>query len=261
MERQKMSLINSLFNKFSMTARERRATIFRSTFSLDGNTRILDLGSGNGQNIHSILSGQPVQPKNVYIADINSRKVNNGHKKYGFTPVVIGESGALPFDDGFFDIVFCSSVIEHVTIPKEKVWRLYSGSKFRHDSFKRQREFAEEIRRLGKQYFVQTPYKYFPIESHSWLPFVGWFPRWMLVLTLRFTNMFWVKKSGPDWYLLNKKEMSALFQGAQIIYEKSFGMTKSIMAINSCSRPAEAQPRLKLVDSEGDLTSLPPRYS
>jgi hypothetical protein len=47
------------------------------------------------------------------------------------------------------------------------------------------------------------------------------------------TNLFWVKKTSPDWHLLNKKEMSELFQGAEIVEENLFGMTKSIMAISS----------------------------
>lgn len=29
-----------------------------------------------------------------------------------------------------------------------------------------QKEFADEIRRLGKAYYVQVPYRGFPIETH-----------------------------------------------------------------------------------------------
>ena len=145
---------------------------------------------------------------------------------------ILNEFESLPFPDGFFDIVYCSSVIEHVTIPKEKVWKIYSGRRFRNESRKRQSEFTEEIKRLGKQYFVQTPYKQLPIESHTWLPFISWLPRRILIPVLHFTNLFWVKKTSPDWYLLGKKEMSELFNEAIIIKEKIFGITKSIMAVN-----------------------------
>jgi len=228
-----MNRIVKRVNEFSRQAREKRADIFRNTFCLREDTKILDLGSESGSNVNALLKGTPVQNKNVYIADIEPETVYKGSKEYGFNPVVISESEALPFDDDFFDIVYCSSVIEHVTIPKEKVWDLNSDRQFRTESLARQKEFANEIRRLGKQYFVQTPYKYFPIESHSWLPFVAWFPRRFLIPVLRFTNHFWIKKTSPDWNLLNKSEMRELFYDADIIDEKKLGLTKSLMAIRA----------------------------
>ncbi len=234
-----MNPLKTIVKWFSRRARAKRAQIFRDAFFLDNNTKILDLGSENGSNINTVLKGSGVKSGNVYIADINADVVTQGSKLFHFNPVVINETETLPFPDGFFDIVYCSSVIEHVTVPKEKVWTLYSGSKFRSESLKRQKEFANEIRRLGKHYFVQTPYRYFPVESHSWLPFVALLPRRILIPTLRFANLFWVKKTNPDWYLLDRKEMSDLFDNAKIIDEKAFGITKSIMAIQSNTNLAE----------------------
>jgi hypothetical protein len=116
-------------------------------------------------------------------------------------------------------------------ITEEKVWGLYSGRKFQIESRKRQNNFAKKIQRLGKQYFVQTPFKYSPIESHPWLPLIVLFPRWLLVPTLSCTNLFWANQTSPDWHLLNKKDMRILFDNADIIEEKTFKLTKSIMAI------------------------------
>jgi len=209
----------------------KRAAIFRAQFSFDENTKVLDLGSETGSNINMVLQGTPVQPHNVYIADIYASVVEEGRDKFGFVPVVIDESGQLPFEDGFFDIVYCSSVIEHVTVPKEQVWSLTSGKTFKKLSLQRQKVFAVEIQRLGKQYFVQTPYRHFPIESHTLLPFAAWLPRPVLVPLLKFTNRFWLKQTSPDWHLLNKREMGALFQDAHIVTEKSCFITKSIMAV------------------------------
>jgi SAM-dependent methyltransferase len=218
---------------FSRLARARRARLFLNCFTLHENTRILDLGCGDGSHIHAVLAGTPVKPGKVHIADIDPRSVARGSRQYGFQPVVIPEEGVLPFPDGFFDIVYCSSVIEHVTLPKREVWNVRSGTAFRAAALGRQRVFAAEIRRLGKQYFVQTPNRRFPLESHSWLPFVSLLPRSLLVPLLRFTNTFWVKKTAPDWYLLDADELGGMFDDAAILAERSWGMTKSLIAVRS----------------------------
>lgn len=192
-------------------------------------TTILDLGSEDGSHIHSVLLNSAVQPENVHIADVDASAVQRGHARYGYRPIVIDEAGRLPFPDKCFDIVFCSSVIEHVTVPKEQVWS--NGDDFLRLATDRQTEFAAEIERIAKQYFVQTPYKWFPIESHTWLPFVGWLPRKVLIRVLPYTNRFWIKTTKPDWRLLNAEELAEMFSGSEIIQERFMGLTKSIIAI------------------------------
>jgi SAM-dependent methyltransferase len=230
-------MISRLFKAFSQKARAKRAALFRASFTLDENTRILDLGSESGDNIYAVLRGTRVKPGNVYIADIQPRALEQGKARYGFVPVLVSESGPLPFPDGYFDIVFCSSVIEHVTLPKRDVWTEYSGSRFRSASRTRQREFAAEIRRLGRQFFVQTPYRHFPIEPHSLLPFVAWLPRWLLIPVLRLAHFVWITEPRPDWYLMNRHELTELFEDARILDEKCWGLTKSIMAVKAAPGP------------------------
>jgi SAM-dependent methyltransferase len=224
-------VIRKVFDLFSTRARAKRAELFRRTFDLDENTKILDIGSETGSNIHRVLQGTRVRPENVYIADIQPKLLDMGATCYGYVPVHVKEDGPLPFPDQFFDIVYCSSVIEHVTLSKKDVWSEWSGRRFREAARVRQAEFAREIRRLGKRFFVQTPYRHFPIEPHSWLPFAAWLPRWALIPTLRLANVAWVTRPVPDWHLLDRGEMQALFGDARIMEEKSFGLTKSLMAV------------------------------
>lgn len=226
-------MIRKLFAFYSQRARERRSRLFRSCFRLDEGTRILDLGSERGDLIHRVLSGTAVRPENVTIADIDGQSVREGAARYGYNGVRIPESGRLPFPDRFFDLVHCSSVIEHVTVNKEEVWRIRSGRRFRELARARQKEFAAEIMRLGTGYFVQTPYRFFPIESHSWLPFLAYFPRRLLMMKLRTTNRFWVKRTDPDWHLLTVSDMKRLFPDARILRERSFGLVKSLMAVRA----------------------------
>lgn len=228
-----MNPVNKLFAKFSAQARQKRAALFRKHFIVNKDTKILDLGSEKGTNIFNVLRGCNYHPQNIYIADIDSTAIEDGKNLYGFNGVLIDENGKLPFDDQYFDIVYSSSVIEHTTVPKSEIWNLKNGKEFKKAAFQRQKDFAAEIIRLGKQYFVQTPSKSFPVESHTWLPLVGYFPREIFVPALRITNRFWVKTSEPDFNLLGKKEMKILFPEAEIYFEKSFGLIKSIMAVKS----------------------------
>lgn len=218
-------------HSFSANARAKRAGWFRDTFAIGETTRILDLGSENGENIHSVLAGTGCAATNVFIADIDPDAVKTGAARFGYNPVVLGESGRLPFDEGFFDIVYCSSVLEHVTVPKDEVWKIRSGKEFDTVAEAAQRAFAAEIIRVGRGFFVQTPARGFPIESHSWLPFAAQLPRPLQVQVLGLANRFWVKQTIPDFRLLNKKEFAKLFPGAEIRCERSGGMVKSLVAI------------------------------
>ncbi len=226
-----MNPIIQFVKSFSSRSRAKRAQIFIENFLLTGNTIILDLGSENGQNINNVLARTEIKNTNVYIADIELEALEQGQKMFGYVPVHLPESGTLPFPDGYFDIVYCSSVIEHVTISKNQVWKITSEQYFQEKSLQRQKKMAEEIDRVGKSYFVQTPYRYFPIESHTWLPFLGFLPRKLLIPALKITNRFWVKKTSPDWHLLTRRQMKELFPGAKVLEEKVWRLTKSIIAV------------------------------
>src|SRR5688500_8766671 len=209
-----------MFENFSTQARSERAAMFRQMFGLGAHTRILDHGSESGANIHAVLDGTPVRPENIYIADINPQVLERGRERYGFQPVLVDESGKLPFPDGYFDIVYCNSVIEHVTLPKSEIWTTRSSKEFRERSLAHQRAVAPEIQRVGRQFFVQTPYRWFVLEAHSWLPFVGWLPRELVVRILKHARKFWRKCTAPDWHLLNKQQLASMFDGAEIRDEK-----------------------------------------
>jgi SAM-dependent methyltransferase len=193
----------------------------------------LDIGSESGENINLVLAGANVSPENVYIADIDPEALKSGQNKFGFQSVLLDETGGLPFADKFFDIVYCSSVIEHVTVPKEEIWKLKSESEFQKRALESQSKFADEIRRVGRQFFVQTPARNFPVESHTWLPLFSFLPRPLQIKTMQATNKFWIKGALPDFNLLTEKEMAKFFPEAEIVFERKFGFVKSIMAIKS----------------------------
>ena len=214
----------------SQKARARRGELFRKLLQPTENDKILDLGGGDGSHIASILPFR----QNVTIADIDTKALKQAKERFGFQTVRIPESGQLPFPDQYFDIVFCSSVIEHVTVPKAEIYLCRNGREFARRAFESQRQFAEEIRRLGKRYFVQTPHRYFLVESHTWLPLpVTLLPRPFLLRLIPFLNRFWIKRTQPDWHLLTPNMMKHLFPEAQIWIERWYGFPKSIVAFKN----------------------------
>jgi ubiquinone/menaquinone biosynthesis C-methylase UbiE len=123
--------------------------------------------------------------------------------------------------DKEFDVIFSNSVIEHV------------------GSYEDQRRMANEIKRVGKRYFVQTPNLYFPIEPHFVFPFFQFFPLqvkvWLithLALGMRgkFTDRQKANELVSEIRLLSKKEFVNLFDNAKIVEEKFLGLTKSFIA-------------------------------
>jgi hypothetical protein len=213
--------------RLSARARAGRGRMFRRLLQPTAQDKILDLGGYDGSHIASVLPGY----QNIWVADINAEGLERAASRYGFHTALLREGEPLPFADHEFDIVFCSSVIEHVTIPKSEVYLCQSGREFKRRAFASQQAFAAEVRRVGKRYFVQTPYKYFMIESHTWMPMpVIFLPRPWLIRLLRFSNRRWIKATDPDWNLLTFGDMRRLFPDAHIMIEWWMGLPKSIIA-------------------------------
>jgi len=117
-------------------------------------------------------------------------------------------------------VIFSNSVIEHL------------------GSYSDQSLMANEVRRLGERYFLQTPNRYFPIEPHFLFPFFQFFPYKLKIWLVTRFNLGWFGKI-PDENkareiissirLLNKKELKILFPESKIKEEKFLGLTKSFI--------------------------------
>jgi SAM-dependent methyltransferase len=134
--------------------------------------------------------------------------------------MVIGDGRILPFDDQSIDIVFSNSVIEHV------------------GDFDEQKRMADEIIRVGRRYFVQTPNRYFPIEPHFLVPFFQFFPYSFRAWMLTRSRLGWMPKASNyttamnevrGVRLLSKHEVTGLFYNARLYQEIVFGITKSFV--------------------------------
>jgi hypothetical protein len=206
----------------------RRANAFMTLMKPQDDISILDVGGGWGDFLERIRKRLRAR---YVVAEIGEYYAPIVRKKYGFEFAQLEEGKPLPFVDKEFDIVISISVIEHATMPKEVCMSKISQEKWVSMSLKKQMQFANEIRRVGKAYFVQTPHKGFPIDSHTWLPLVNWLDHAHTVSLVRYIDKCWIKKCGyVDWNLLGVMDMKRLFPEAKINIERAFCMPKAIIA-------------------------------
>jgi len=182
-------------------ARVRRHQRFFALTGLRRGSRVLDVGCGR-------IGLRALEPQlSITGVDLLDRPDYPG-------PFVCADAAAgLPFEAGEFDLVYCSSVIEHV--PRAR----------RH-------AFAAELRRVGTGWFVQTPAFSFPIEPHSLLPGAHWLP-----VALR--RPYWRLGAAGGWEqisLLGRGEMEELF--GPTLPERFGPLVKSWVAVSPPPSPA-----------------------
>lgn len=129
---------------------------------------------------------------------------------------------AMPYADRQFDLTFSNSVIEHV------------------GGLPEQRRFAAEVLRCGKQVYLQTPNKWFPVEPHMIALFIHWLPFSVQRHLVRWLSVWgWVTKPNQaevDEFLkgirlMSGKEVVELFPGCDIQKEKVLGLVKSFIVV------------------------------
>jgi SAM-dependent methyltransferase len=186
--------------------RENRYRRFVELCRLSPGERILDVGAGAGGALERFNRTNEIVAVDLTPGESEWLDQEN-------VTVQVADGTKLPFGDREFPVVFSNSVIEHV--PEEL-----------------QAAFAQEIRRVGERYYVQTPNRWFPIEPHYQFPLFQFLPegaqRW---LNARFT-LGWRQKG--DWYptkLLSARDLRRLFPDAEIHRERFLGLTKSFMVV------------------------------
>lgn len=218
--------LQALHNHFH----DARADLFVNTMKPRRGDTLLDLGGSTGSLAASICRRVPLH---VTVADVDTFH-RAAVEAFGFCHVQLSDTGPLPFATGQFDFVLSNSVLEHVTLPKGRCHtsQRVSSREWKEQSERSQQEFAEEIRRVGSCYFVQTPHKHFPIDPHVYLPFVQYLPHNLVCRIVPLTDRYWLNDCGGtvDWHLLTARRMSHLFPDGQVIVERFIGLPKSIIA-------------------------------
>ncbi|MBN8705762.1 MAG: class I SAM-dependent methyltransferase [Bacteroidetes bacterium] len=200
---------------------------------LPGNYRndfsILDLG---GTELFWHIHGSAIQNqigRNLSVTIVNNNVIGSRSLDTEKLQISVGNGDARNlegFSAGHFDLIFSNSVIEHV------------------GTFDEQKKMADEIKRVGKFHFVQTPNPLFPIEPHFHVPFWVFLPEGIKIWLLTHFSLGWYPKQGSKIDALNEvksinliplKKFRILFQSSVIKHEKIFGISKSFIAIGKGS--------------------------
>lgn len=145
--------------------------------------------------------------------------------------------------DNFKNISFIKKDVRDMNNIKDSEYDLvYSNSLIEHlNTFEEQKKLASEIMRIGKNYFIQTPNFYFPVESHFLLPFFQFLSDDMKTKLVSNFNLGWFEKQtdivkarelATSVRLLTEKELKEIFPGCEIYKEKYFSFNKSFIAFN-----------------------------
>ena len=156
--------------------RKRRFRLFLAALKPTAADKLLDVG---GYPVfwtqHPPCAGE-IDTLNVQSVEFDRIQFPNHNIR-----TLVGDGRAMSMANDSYDIVFSNSVIEHV------------------GDWEHQLRFANEVRRIGRRLWVQTPAFECPIEPHYLAPFVHWLPISMRRLILRnFTPWGWMERPEQD---------------------------------------------------------------
>ena len=147
----------SLRDKAEFHARKKIYNVMASEFPLNEFNSIIDVGvtaDKEHESSNFFCKLYPYPERITALSDQDASWMSETGIKF-----VRGNALDMPFEENSFDMSFSSAVIEHV------------GNR------ENQLQFVRECVRISKKYvFITTPNRFYPIELHTALPFLHWFP-------------------------------------------------------------------------------------
>lgn len=143
--------------KFSIRSRTRKATLITEFMAQRGAKTLILSGVGGvfGVAGNETIVEDALTAAGTVVAAYDVRPVPHP----GWNSVV-GDGRALPFRADAADLIVANAVIEHV------------GGEVQ------QRQFVAEHVRVGRDWVITTPNRWFPVESHTSAVLRHWSPKW-----------------------------------------------------------------------------------
>nr|WP_296066695.1 class I SAM-dependent methyltransferase [uncultured Actinoplanes sp.] len=200
--------------------RKRRAGWLAQQFPDLAEMSVIDLGGRAGSWVNA-----PVRPKHVHIVNLEGETGLESGELPPWTEVDFGDACDLPgaILSRRYDLVFCNSVLEHV------------------GGHERRLRLADAVHKLADSHWVQTPYRYFPVEPHFVAPGMQFLPnaaqvsmaRWWPLSHTRPADRTDAAQSALWIELLDRTQMRHYFPDSVIRAERFAGLTKSLIAVRN----------------------------
>lgn len=198
---------------FAYKVRQRLFYLFMRAMQPTPTSTILDLGVTQENSLLESNFFEKTYPYKDKIIAAGIEDASFLQRSYPGLQFVRIQPGTLPFADNQFDILFCSAVLEHV------------------GNCESQRNFVRESIRVARQFFFTTPNRQFPVDFHTFLPFLHWLPQPIHQKALRRLGLdFWSKTENLN--LLTPRALRGLFPSCTSlhVYEhKLFGLPSNIV--------------------------------
>ena len=192
---------------------------FRRCFPGIENMSVLDLGGTAEMWLRA-----PVRAKHVHLINLEEHPAELPDWITAEVADVTDEAVAAELGaNGGYDLVFSNSTIEHV------------------GGHSQRRKFVSAVESLAPLHWIQTPYRYFPVEPHFVAPGFQFLP---LAARARLVRRWPLVHSRPDSpesamdaviniELLTRTEMRYLFPGSVLLSERVLGVPKSLIAVRT----------------------------
>lgn len=193
------SAFRRILKKASRRSRTKKFDLLNTVFSPRPEDRVLDVGASGEVFLQYSLEDVYPFPRRIVAGGYETHEIQAARRQYPLPQYAQFDGCMLPFPDQSFDLVFSNAVIEHVLGPG------------------RQEQFAREIMRVGKSWFVTTPNYWYPFETHHHLPFFQFLPR---PLQMRYNRAFGshiAKGTVQELGLLSTRQLKRLFPTGRVV--------------------------------------------
>lgn len=181
-----------VITRFNLAGRQKFYDIFIDSMRPTAQTTILDVGVTPDQTAADSNFFEKWYPHTRQLTATSIEDASHLETTHPGLTFVQTSGDSLPFKDGQFDIAFSSAVIEH------------AGDR------EHQRQFLAELLRVSKRFFVTTPNRRYPVELHTYVPFLHWLPQRQHQQALeRLGKADWAKTENLN--LLDRKDFLSLF--------------------------------------------------
>jgi hypothetical protein len=198
---------------FVYRCRQRRHEEFNRRFPDLEKMRVLDLGGTAAS-----WRAASVHPLSITLVNLEPEK------DHGESWMDIVHADACSGGFGEYDLVFSNSLLEHL------------------GGHARRQQFADVVRESAPNWWIQTPYRYFPIEPHWVFPGFQFLPfrvrreitqRWKIGHMGARADTAEAARIVASVELISVTEMRAYFPDGEIWFERFAGLPKSLVAVKA----------------------------